>query len=427
MTHKPKRPRLARTLKVAGGLLAGFAIIGWVALWVLSPFTLSAPRPGGPHIIGFQTRVIVDQTRSTSINGRIGPRPVTLEIWYPATSTEDLNREPSLSPLLIEMQQTYLGIPAALNDSTPSNAFRNAPPLRGRHPVIVFNHGYGSFTRQNLSDVERLASQGYVVIAIGHPGESLVAQEASGNREIGFDGDNPGWQRIAALQRENAAGLASAIAEALRAQRQADSDDTFRAAAKKLGMSEPYASIRPTLYSWIADTRLLLTHVPSIPFADASRVVLMGHSAGGAVALALARDPSPGVLGVINLDAPLLSYGDDVLRPARVPVLALLSTQNLTAGHNLSMSGTFDRWLAAAPSGSHVVEIAGISHFNFPDLNYLVILKRFSMLGNIDAMRMGQLQAQAIDTFVARLTDPSANTGNGPLLPASPDVSQRSW
>ena len=70
-------------------------------------------------------------------------------------------------------------VPAPQN---PSHSAPNAPAAPGRYPVLVFNHGFGSFQKQSTSLLEELASHGYVVLSVGHAAESLVVQRSDGTR-----------------------------------------------------------------------------------------------------------------------------------------------------------------------------------------------------------------------------------------------------
>ncbi|NJK45347.1 MAG: alpha/beta hydrolase, partial [Pleurocapsa sp. SU_196_0] len=146
--------------------------------------------------------------------------------------------------------------------------------------------------------------------------------------------------------------------------------------------------------NWVTDTRFVIAQLRdpttgALRHADSSRVAIMGHSLGGVVALELGRDPRAGFNAVIDLDGPWLQYGER-MRDLQVPALIFASTQNVYAGHDLSLRGTFDLPLSASRRGAHLLEIGGTGHFNFTDLNYLQVVKLFSpVLGGVDGRRMG--------------------------------------
>ncbi len=110
-----------------------------------------APEFGqtGPYIIGTQDLVIEDDMR-----------PLEITIWYPADNSagEGVNT-------------TYqYGLFVA-----DGNAIRDAPPLEQDvpYPLVIFSHGNGGFRFQSLFLTEHLASQGFVVLALDHPTNSL--------------------------------------------------------------------------------------------------------------------------------------------------------------------------------------------------------------------------------------------------------------
>jgi len=57
---------------------------------------------------------------------------------------------------------------------------RGAPAAAGRFPLLVFNHGAGSYREQNTFLMEHLASSGYVVASVAHPHESGSYMSADG-------------------------------------------------------------------------------------------------------------------------------------------------------------------------------------------------------------------------------------------------------
>ena len=52
-----------------------------------------------------------------------------------------------------------------------TNSYIKAPVCDGKHPLLLFNHGYSLFCEANTVQCEELASHGYIVLSIGHQGE----------------------------------------------------------------------------------------------------------------------------------------------------------------------------------------------------------------------------------------------------------------
>ncbi len=389
------------------------AIVGAAAL-VLSNAVIDIPKPGGPHAVGFRSTTLLDPARTMAVHGQTRPRVITLDTWYPATNTAGLIAEPYQDKLLAQLLAQHQGIPD-MGASGPSYAFVDASALPGKHPVVIFNHGYGSFTKQNFSNMQELASHGYLVISIGHPAESLVAKDADGG-VIEFDPNTPQYVEYSRVQKDTKA-YAETLSAILARQRAAGDAAAHQRASQELASVQPFVGLQPMVDAWARDTRHVIDALSSMPEADSARVTLMGHSLGGVVSLDIAKNPPPGVIGVINLDGPWVRYGQDT-RPLRVPLLALLSTDNVLEGQDIGMHGTFDGALKAGEKPAHVIEIAGAAHNNFTDLTYVQLLKYITpILGSVDAHAVTRWQNEAMLAFLRGL-----ETGVMPAALLAPDA-----
>jgi dienelactone hydrolase len=401
------------------GVMLG--IIGAGVTYIFSGAVIPIPKPSGPNLIGFTTTTITDPNRT--MNNQNTPRVITLDVWYPASSIDGLKAAPYTEAALNKMLEKYQGIPASVNGETPSFAFQDAPVLAGSHPTVIFNHGYSSFSKQNASNFQELASHGYFVISITHPGDSMIARDAAGN-VLEFDGTDSVYQKISVAQKDP--GYAQALATRLEAQRNAKTSLEYATASHELAQTLPYSQLEQIKQRWLEDTQFVIrtlsqTSKPKILEAtNATQITVMGHSLGGIVALEVANNPPVGVQRVIDLDGSWLEYKSSENAQLRVPLLALLSTQNMIQNQDLGLHGSFNQLLKRTSSNAHVIEIAGTAHFNFTDLNFIPILKRFApLLGDVDNKRMASLQNQAILEFLKR--DPSSSK---PLLPPSSDIKQ---
>jgi hypothetical protein len=159
--------------------------------------------PAGPHAVGFKTSWQLDYSRrynmtfddKTTYAPVKAPRPVLINVWYPAGKVGDARRMPhrdylevrSADPLLAKFStklvefnraviaREILQKPAKeLTDrekrlldqflDTPTACVRNAPPAEGKFPLVIYHSGHGSSFEDNSILCEFLASHGFVVI-----------------------------------------------------------------------------------------------------------------------------------------------------------------------------------------------------------------------------------------------------------------------
>ena len=366
-----------------------------IALTIFPP-VLELPKPSGAFAIGYLETTLTDATRT--MRGREA-RVISLDVWYPADNATGLALEPYSDAALRTMMQEVQGLPA-IGDDQASHSARDAPAAAGKHRVIIFNHGQGSFTKQNFSNMEELASHGYVVISIGHPEESLLARDAKG-ADIAFNQRDTTYLRLKVLQ-QNLEVTAKQLEVRYQTQRDATTLAQHRAASRKLRQQAQYALLEPQLQTWVRDTRFVLSSLRSgigaLPFALPNGIVVSGHSLGGMVAFELGRQPVAGLRSIIALDAPWIGA-----QPLRVPALVMASTEFNVAGADLALRGTFDLPLRNS-AGAYLLEPSGAAHFNFTDLNYIPAIKLFApVLGSIPATQMGALVNTALLEYLRRL------------------------
>lgn len=86
-------------------------------------------------------------------------RPLDIALWYPTTDTGKIER--------IGENAVFHGIPA----------LRNAKPTARQHPLLLLSHGYGGNWRNLNWLAQGMASQGYIVAAVDHPGTTTRNKE----------------------------------------------------------------------------------------------------------------------------------------------------------------------------------------------------------------------------------------------------------
>lgn len=131
------------------------------------------PSTMGPYPVGVVTVQLEDPDR---IDEEGQPRPVVVEIWYPATDdalqaeTVTYGLADVLRPEVYE-DLASTGIEIAL----PTDAVRDAEPRASAGPfaLVLFSHGSSGVRMQSTYLTVPLASHGYVVASADHYGNTL--------------------------------------------------------------------------------------------------------------------------------------------------------------------------------------------------------------------------------------------------------------
>ncbi|MHB1328354.1 MAG: hypothetical protein ACYC2K_09145, partial [Gemmatimonadales bacterium] len=125
----------------------------------------------GPHRTGsYEELWVADKLPETRTLDPNDKTHLMVRIWYPATVTGTSVPAPyAINPdLYLDTTAHWL---KAVKD-LPTQSVLNAPlaPTAGRLPVLIYNQGGGHPNFSATFQTEFLASHGYVVVAIGHPG-----------------------------------------------------------------------------------------------------------------------------------------------------------------------------------------------------------------------------------------------------------------
>jgi dienelactone hydrolase len=378
-------------------------------MWPFGKKTTIAP-PSGPAAVG---------TTRFDLN-RAGEQ-LPVQAWYPADSSGE-RREAYLDDVLRSALADLLHVPKFLLPQNPSFSTVDAPPRAGRCPVLVFNHGFGSFQKQSSTLLEELASHGFVVLSVGHPGDSLVVQFGDGTTRR-HDAASPAWQsmttNLKALE-QNASEVAPLLVKA----RAAKTPDELKQAMEALARHPSYAPLLAVRDAWLADTRAVLDALDQLdagePCAqlkgllDTHQVGALGHSLGGVVSAELAMS-EPRVLAAMNLDGAQLppSTGPYALR---APVCFLYGDTTRVGKATVTNEGMNDALVASGAPGSCSAVLVGANHLNFTDMNNLSMASR--MLGSIDRSEMArELRRVTVGFFARHLKgSPTAHFEPSPTL-----------
>lgn len=260
------------------------------------------PEPTGSRSIGTSARWIDTADRSLPI-----------QLWYPTDHTTG-ERTPYMSDPVAEAIAAQFGIdPAVL--VRPTHSLAGAPPATepGGRPAVVISPGLGLHRSFLTALAEDLASHGYAVAAVDHPGDTIVSQTRTG--ELIPGGAEPGDELLATRVRD--------VDTAISYLTGSSGDDVLDS-------------------------------------IDRDRIAVLGHSYGGATAAQVAAT-NPAVSAVGVLDASI--FGSVAADGLDVPTLLL------TAG---DLDPTQERFwdLLTGPRTGWQLRQAG--HFTFTDLATLV-------------------------------------------------------
>jgi hypothetical protein len=235
------------------------------------------PSPTGSFNIATVTLDWKDETRLELLSPNHDPRELVVHIWYPAEKTdgppaEYLNLkafEDALGEnrLRREFKSAYDPI---RDGKVRTHATVGAPFMRGvrRNPLLLFSPGGGMVPELYTSQLEDLASHGYVVAAITHPYDAMLTLFPDGRR---ITGDSKRWPSSPSFPEENNLNQ----------------------------LKWHTADIR-----FVLDELIRADHDTSIPFAghlDFNRVGAFGHSFGGEAA-AQACQADRRLLACLNQD-----------------------------------------------------------------------------------------------------------------------------
>ncbi len=238
------------------------------------------PAPTGKMAVGRVTFFWTDNSRpEVNTPDENDKRQLRVDVWYPCQASNDATRAPYFADLAALNKQ--LGPEAILLGAIGGHALSN-PPLAAsgeRYPTLLFSPGLGMNAVQYAATVEELASHGYVVATVDHPGQSkavaypdghVIVQVNQSAEEVARLRDDP--EKYARDYRERIEVRAADLRFVL------DQLQRLNAGSEASGDEQKFAG------------RL-----------DLLRVGVIGHSIGGITAAEAAID-DPRFKAVVNLD-----------------------------------------------------------------------------------------------------------------------------
>lgn len=287
---------------------------------------IAYPTPTGPHIVGVHDFEFTDTVYPSDRPEDADGRRIMARVWYPAEQATGQRRRyfaaGEFEALAIPMLEVM-----GMGDDPHNSLLRPLgevltrsdvdAPVRSAQaalPVVVYSHGGLSYLSQNTALMEELASHGYIVFSLTHPGGSVGIRYPNGDT-IGYD---------AVFYQAVINSIVTQDPEGL------NSSDIAKRYAARANHYVDDSGLGPWLPRWRDDNIALVDFIEGghavgllgeiLAKADISRLAYGGMSYGAAAAASAAQaDPRAGA--AFNLDG--THHASDLLDiNIRVPLLA---------------------------------------------------------------------------------------------------------
>jgi predicted dienelactone hydrolase len=359
-----------------------------IALPLLFP-VVQLPVPTGSYPVGTTRMSFVDLSREEIFTQQADNRNVPVQIWYPAANTDGKQVARWISSVeAMGLFTKYRNLPDLFGYFTlvKTHSYLNAvvSDAEEKYPVILFSGGGAMFNGQNVIQMEELASQGYIVFAVGHPYEDFTC--------IYPDGSIVPYSEK--QKEELSADTAKAVEIAKRTVTDTESGDFHKAILRNAVINNDSVRIWSQDMGFIADKILEMndSSEESI-FAgklDVSNIGAFGHSFGGAASGQLCLEDER-IKAFINMDGS--PFGDAPNRELDQPFMILT--------HGGDEKYSIQTGYSDSEKGYTMVQIMGAKHMNFSDLNSLIpaVGRLSGFLGNIQKERQIEIMNHYILDF----------------------------
>lgn len=235
------------------------------------------------------------------------------------------------------------------------------------YPLVVFSHGAFGIRDSNISAYEELASHGYVVCSIDHPGHSFYTESVDGNRVFV---NKPYLNEVINSNKES-----------------------YYTKAEKYKLIQNWMKTRTEDINLTIDSILDyvskgdMANVPLKQQAaamklyqsiDSGKIGVFGHSMGAAASVQIGRERND-VDAVINLDGPYfgeMTYDaaqDDFVsldKPYNIPILNIYSDQVWVQLKDGTDTGVYEgnKISSQIAAKSYTVYLEGTKHLTLTDL-----------------------------------------------------------
>lgn len=302
---------------------------------------ITLPRPTGPFLTGTTFLHLRDERRVDPLDRQGDRRELMVQLWYPAAAAAGRPLAPYAPAKEAAALQGQYPVPAGAFTGAPTHSRLDAPVRPGRHQVVLYQHGLCGARTDNTAAAEQLASQGFVVAALGVTHESPAVEFPGGRVETTSD---PAFCAAGAAP---FAGEGKAVLERLSAVRVADSRFVLDQLERIARRDNPDVD-RRALPAGLAGS------------LDTRRVGMFGHSFGGGTAAAVLAADRRFAAG-IDLDGFVI--GPTARTGLRKPFLVLGSDY-----HDRAFDPSWATFLPRLTGWHRWFRFADTGHYRFIDL-----------------------------------------------------------
>lgn len=143
------------------------------------------PPTSGPFPVGTISLELVDSSRPDPL----APEPrdsrdLMISLFYPTDVTTpgdgNFSFAPVFGPYTAAFFDVYSGVPNGTSANIISRSYLNAPLVDSELPILVFGHGLGGSRLAYTSQLEELASHGWIIMAVDHTYEAFGVEFPDG-------------------------------------------------------------------------------------------------------------------------------------------------------------------------------------------------------------------------------------------------------
>lgn len=319
------------------------------------------PQPDGKYQIGFHQFEVTEEERWIQVSA-----------WYPSESEAVGERATYVIPAIAKVlkdngfpESEYKGFPA-------SWSFVDLPAASGKHPVLIYNHGFNTFPRQNMTRFEYLASHGYIVLAVSHPEDTMAIERETGEVVYQLNENTNGN-----IEKDDLAILIASLKRMSKAESQLE----WQEALNKAVTAKFANGFIDRFDTWYANNMILLDALAGIESGtvptplqqhmDLEAIGSFGHSFGGNVSVILANK-NPEIKAGVNLDGAMFNWTMD--EKLKVPACFFYSN------YGESFPGLNDALFNdSVPMCS--LSFNNASHMSFTDLTYTMVDEKGTVKG----------------------------------------------